>query len=154
MLCPADFDLCVSRSFFRVASSFTSRTLSGQVSQFPPLRIIGRPMSSSSVSTNCGHLQGKEPGYVSSPFRSLYNAQHAPDPRNVRAMALVRPAQHSRKACPDPRVVPLGLLHSFRRRRGDPQEGIRTEIGGNPVCTGLKEVTAVRAELWGVSLIS
>jgi len=45
-----------SLSSFKVDISWRSMTLNGQVSQFPPLRMAGTPMSSKRSSTNWGQL--------------------------------------------------------------------------------------------------
>jgi hypothetical protein len=50
------------RSSPRVAISFKSITLNTQLNQLPPLRIVGKYMSSNSSSAACGQLNKPELG--------------------------------------------------------------------------------------------
>jgi hypothetical protein len=118
--------------------------LNGHVSQLPPLRMVLRPISSSSWSVVCGQLERAQPVR-----RKKVEAasRHLLEERDITAVTLAERTVHAGVALPEEGVVSLSLDDSLASRDRNVQELVFAEVRCDPVCGDLEGVAVVRGHL-------
>ena len=115
------------------------------MSQFPPLRIVRRPISSNRSSAACGQLSDTD-GVKGCSSHGYKTKHHSLKEGKAGAVTLICPQEHVGIALPIPCSDALTFSEcNFAGR--DVQKGVFQKVRRNPVCRCLKKICRVRREL-------